>query len=393
MKRSIHCLLLAFASIGSTAPAQDIPSARALSQSFDILVPQAPTPVPVEGKVQLTYELHLTNFSSEPLSVKRLRITDPAGRVIIAFDGAALAQRLAVVANDGKETVAPGQRAILFVEIDALPGAVPRTLLHTIDYTAPGSEAIYRTEGAPLTVGSAPLVILGPPLAGGPWAAVHLPAWPRGHRRVTYTIDGRGRIPGRYAIDFIKLDPQGRTTAGDVDRTDAAFGYGAPVLAVADGVIVGLRDDAPESAQISRNPAHPLGEGAGNHVALRLPGGEVAFYEHLRPGSVRVRIGEAVRRGQRIGALGFTGDTTGPHLHFHLAEANSLLGAEGIPFVFDRFALLGGIGDIASLGKGPWQAAAHLAPDRRMEWPGFNSVVTFADVRPVESLSRRTTRR
>src|SRR4029453_8613221 len=132
--------------------------------------------------------------------------------------------------------------------------------------------------------------------------------------------------------------------------------------------------DVPESALISSNPDHPLGEGAGNYIALRLPGGQVAFYEHLQPGSIKARLGHGVRRAQPIGALGFTGDTTGPHLHFHLADGNSLLGAEGIPFPLDRFTLLGQFDDIAQLGKTPWQASK-LAPDRRREWPGFNRVV------------------
>ncbi len=241
-----------------------------------------------------------------------------------------------------------------------------------------------------MEVSTVPPVILGPPLAGGPWAAVHDPSWPRGHRRVFYTIDGRARLPGRYAIDFIRLDSQGRITAGDPDRTGEAFGYGDAVLAVADGVIVGLRNDVAESAQISRNPPHPLGEGAGNYIALRLQGGQIAFYEHLRPGSTHVRMGERVRRGQVLGALGFTGDTTGPHLHFHLAEANSLLGAEGVPFIFDRFTLLGRVENMAQFGKAPWRVVKGVSPDRRREWPGFNTVLSFDT---GKALSPRTRRR
>ena len=370
MKRSIHCLL-GLATVCATAHAREMP----LSQSFEITVPQAPASVPIEGKVQLTYELHLTNFGAGPLSVKRVRIGDPEGGAAIAeFTGHALDQRLTIVSG-GNGPIAPGQRAIFFVEIDRQPAAAHGSLVHTIDYSAPGDDAVFRTDGGPLAVQAADPVVLGPPLAGGPWTAVHDPSWPRGHRRVTYTIDGRARIPGRYAIDFIKLDPRGRITSGDADRTRDALGYGDKVLAVADGVVVGLRDDVPESALISHNPPHPLGEGAGNYIALRLAGGQVAFYEHLQPGSAKVRPGETVRRGQIIGALGFTGDTTGPHLHFHLADANSLLGAEGLPFVFDRFTQLGKFEDIAELGKGPWVASKH---DRRKEWPGFNTILAFA---------------
>ena len=371
MKRAILCLLLALTT----------PAAAQLRESFDLIVPQLPMRVPVEGRHQISYELHLTNFSTEALTVRQISIADPRnGTVVASFAGDALDRRLALVSG-GKGPIPPGQRAILYVEID---GPTPGALVHHIDYRARDSGAALHLAGARLTVPATRPIVLGPPLAGGPWAAVHDPSWPRGHRRVPYTIDGRVRIPGRYAIDFVKLDPEGRTTTGDPDNTRNALGYGAIVLAVADGTIVGLRDDVPESALISRNPDHPLGEGAGNYIALRLPGGQVAFYEHLQPGSIKVRLGQRVRRGQPIGALGFTGDTTGPHLHFHLADGNSLLGAEGIPFAFDRFTLLGQFDDIAQLGKTPWQASK-LAPDRRREWPGFNRVVTFASAPSARS--------
>lgn len=390
MIRPIHWPLLpGLALLSAVGQAREEPPAAVLRQSFDVTVPQAPTPVKILGKAELTYEIHLTNFSDSPLTVKRIRILDRANKTLAEFAGETLDRRLAGVSGPGG-SVAPGSRSVLFVETDLQPGGVPRAFRPIIDYKVAGDDRIFRTEAPWQEINAASPVILGPPLAGGPWAAVHDPSWQRGHRRVFYTIDGRARLPGRYAIDFVKLDQQGRTTAGDADRTGDAFGYGDDVLAVADGEIVGMRDDVDESALISRNPAHPLGEGAGNHVALRLGNGQVAFYEHLRPGNVRVRLGDRVRQGQVIGRLGFTGDTTGPHLHFHLADANSLLGAEGIPFVFDRFALLGRIDDMAQFGKAPWHPPKDLTPERLREWPGFNIVLAFGT---VESLKPRQTRR
>ncbi|MES2451097.1 MAG: M23 family metallopeptidase [Pseudomonadota bacterium] len=390
MIRPIHWLLLpGLALLSAFGQAQEEAPATIARQSFDVTVPQAPTPVRMLGRAQLTYEIHLTNFSDSPLTVKRVRIVDPADRIVADVAGEALERRLTRVSGPGR-AVAPGYRSILFVETDLQPGNVPRSLRPVIDYKVAGDDRLFRTEAPWQEIRAASPVVLGPPLAGGPWAAVHDPSWQRGHRRVFYTIDGRARLPGRYAIDFIKLDLQGRTTTGDADRTGDAFGYGDDVLAVADGEIVGMRDDVAESPLISRNPAHPLGEGAGNYVALRLRNGQVAFYEHLRPGNVRVRPGERVRQGQVIGTLGFTGDTTGPHLHFHLADANSLLGAEGVPFVFDRFTLLGRIDDMAQFGKAPWHAPMDLTPERRREWPGFNTVLAFGT---VESLKPRQTRR
>jgi len=60
-----------------------------------------------------------------------------------------------------------------------------------------------------------------------------------------------------------------------------------------------------------------------------------AFYAHLKPGSLKVKLGDQVKRGQVIGLVGNTGNSTEPHLHFHVADANSPLGSEGVPYRLD----------------------------------------------------------
>ena len=370
--RLVACLALAATPVAAREP-------DPLRESFDIVAPKAPAPVAVEGRSQLLYELHLTNFGPEPLEPRRLRVLDIAtGRVVGDFADEALRARLASVPAGGKDAaIAPGRRAVVFVELDLPPGGVPRRLAHRIDYAA--GEQTFTVAGPEVAVDATPAVVLGPPLAGGPWAAVHAAEWPRGHRRVTYTVGGRARIPGRFAIDFVRVDDQGRITRGDKDRPANALGYGAEVLAVADATVVAVRDGMVESPSIAGNPKHAIGDAAGDFVALRLPGGRTAFYEHLKPGSVRVKAGDKVRRGQVVGALGFTGDTTGPHLHFHVADGDTPLGGEGVPFVIDRFTVLGRYLDIGGLGARRWDAPpAGFEPRRAAEWPGANAVVDFA---------------
>ena len=56
------------------------------------------------------------------------------------------------------------------------------------------------------------------------------------------------------------------------------------------------------------------------------------MYAHLQPGSIRVKVGDKVKTGQVLGLVGNTGNSSEPHLHFQLMNANSPLGSEGLPY-------------------------------------------------------------
>ena len=201
-------------------------------------------------------------------------------------------------------------------------------------------------------VRTAAAVTLDPPLRGGPWVAIYDPLLKGGHRTAIYTIDGRARIPGRFAIDFIALPPSGALAPRSA-RARRRNGFGADVLAVADGTIAAAVDDTPDGAP---QPV-PAERASGNYVSLDLGGGRFAFYEHLQQGSIVVKPGQRVTRGQVIAKLGSSGSTSiGPHLHFHVADANSLLGAEGLPFVFNQFTVLGEFASIS--GVAGWRSVA-----------------------------------
>lgn len=353
-------------------------------ESFELRVPLAPTPVATDGRARLFYELHLGNFSRQPLAPDVVAVLDGDGVEQARFSGDELARRLAPVVPGGEAftgLVAPGARAVLYVELDFAPDAVPARFRHRVDYRVEdGSSAIAQVSGGEMTPDARAALVLGPPLRGGPWGAVFSPEWERGHRRVFYAVEGRATIPGRFAIDFVKLDEQGRTADGDADVIRNAHGHGEPVLAVADATVAAVRNDYPEAERISGNGRHPLSDGSGNYVILDLGEGRHAFYEHLRPGSVRVAPGQRVVRGEVVGEVGLSGSGGRPHLHFHVADAPSLLGAEGLPFAFDGFTLLGRYLDFKALGQRPW--TPHLdAGDaaRKGERPVDNAVLRFPD--------------
>src|SRR5262249_45433796 len=119
------------------------------------------------------------------------------------------------------------------------------------------------------------------------------------------------------------------------------FSYGQPLIAAADGTVVVARDGIPDTPP-PHDPPPPLAGLPGNYVTLRIRPGIYLIYAHMQPGSVRVRVGERVRRGKMLGLLGNSGASATPHLHLQVQIGRSFV-SDGLPFVFGRFQFLGQI--------------------------------------------------
>lgn len=151
------------------------------------------------------------------------------------------------------------------------------------------------------------------------------------------------------------------------------FGYGAEILAVADAVVASVNDAVPENKPDTESRAVPITlETIGaNYVILDLGNGRYAMYLHMQPGKIRVKAGDKVRRGQVLGLVGNSGNSDGPHLHFEICDADSPLGSEGLPFVFESFEKLGR-GELSD-NAASWASWKPLpngkVEERRMEIP------------------------
>jgi hypothetical protein len=151
----------------------------------------------------------------------------------------------------------------------------------------------------------------------------------------------RDSISQEFAIDLVQPFEDGLFPL-DRENSDYAC-YGAEVLAVADGRVAVVKDWCPENPQAgvkaevdveSVYREHGMKAiTAGNYLIIEHNGGEFSFYAHLIRGSIPVREGDHVRQGERIGALGNSGNSDAPHLHFHLMDG-AQLGARGLPCHF-----------------------------------------------------------
>jgi hypothetical protein len=186
--------------------------------------------------------------------------------------------------------------------------------------------------------------VIGPPLRGPDWFAANGPSNTSGHRRALLPIAGSLLNSERFAIDWVKMDATSRTFNGDEKDNKTHYAYGSEVLAVADSTVAEVKDGIPENIPGPNSRAVPitLDTIGGNHVVLDLGGGRFAFYAHLQPGSLKVKVGDKVRRGEVLGLVGNSGNSTEPHLHFHVTNGVSPLGSEGIPYLIDSFEVTAG---------------------------------------------------
>ena len=110
-------------------------------------------------------------------------------------------------------------------------------------------------------------------------------------------------------------------------------------------------------------------------MVIDIGGGRYAFYAHVQPGSLRVKVGDKVKRGQVLALVGNSGNSTEPHLHFHvvdgIAPGTSTLGAEGVPYAFEQFEVLG---DCANPVAGCMRTRSFTA---RRAIPLQNEIVRF----------------
>jgi murein DD-endopeptidase MepM/ murein hydrolase activator NlpD len=120
----------------------------------------------------------------------------------------------------------------------------------------------------------------------------------------------------------------------------------------------------------------------GNHLVLDLGNGVYAFYAHFQKGCIPLSVGDQVKRGQFLGKLGNTGNTSAPHLHFHLMDGPSALGSSGLPYVIDTFAFDGEVSaaKFADGDKldGSWNDGMLKTPsERHDQYPMDFAIVNF----------------
>src|SRR5262245_30668808 len=137
-----------------------------------------------------------------------------------------------------------------------------------------------------------------------------------------------------FAYDFLQIGPNGKSYQRDGKSNADYYAYGKKVLAAKDGTVVSVRSDMAENVPgESTNVATP----SGNVVIIDHGNNQFGYYAHLKPFTVAVKPGARVRAGDVLGEVGNSGDSSEPHLHFHVMNNADPSVADGIPVVFESW--------------------------------------------------------
>jgi murein DD-endopeptidase len=357
--------------------------ARDRGPRVEVVCPAPPIPVRIDKQQVLVYELHVTNFDTVPLTLKRFEVlaNEENSGVLSTLADATLSEAMirvgeAMVMSDSDggvrdaRVIEPGGRSVIYVWIELQPNrSVPASLKHRMVFSPAAGNTVDTTlEDFQVSVSRESVPTLIPPFKGGIWLAGEGPANNSNHRRTITAIDGHIYSAERFAIDWVKVGPNGDSRHDGATQNENWWGWGEPILAVANGEVTEVADGIPDNTPRVL-PSVTLDNIAGNHVILRIAPNRYVTYAHLENGSIKVRPHDRVHRGDVLALLGNSGNTTGAHLHMQMTDRNSVLQSQGVPFVFENFIYLGAGSD--------YELDKHVSVPWVNSLPPGNAVIQF----------------
>jgi hypothetical protein len=363
VRRVLIAALIAVGAVFPAAAARGAGDATAVISPLGFYVAHPPDPVlGGDGRMHLAYEIRIANQTDLEVTLESVQATangKPIGRL---YSSTTLFDALRVDGSDPGtgSTFGPGQGGTLFMDVGyPAKRKQPPKLRHAIalSYRPGPGNSQPPTElsftGVKTAVGTEPAIEVEPPLRGERWLVANgCCDKVNAHRAATLAINGTIDVPERFAIDFVQLTAANALVDGPyADLASFPF-FGDKIHSAAPGKVVRIQDGLPEQVPGALPAGATVQNAGGNYVVVRIDSGHFAFYAHMQPGSIRVEVGDRVRAGQVLGLLGNTGNTDGPHLHFHIMDGPSPLQSNGLPFTFTQYRGQGVVTDEPPLFEG-----------------------------------------
>lgn len=303
-------------------------------------------PFPTEKYIRIPYTLKMWEFKKDGLSMQQ----------IIILDGNTNTGLMTIDKKDFPriwEDPIPSNPYMQWDKIDSyyfsiqlpiplsqsLPAKVThrflfRDTLKNTEVTIEGGTFYPKTNETPIVIAS--------PVKGTNWIFVNQST--NGyHFYSTFFLNGTIGTGERFAFDNMQVNDQMNSYyEGDIAVNSSYFNYRDTLYAVADGIVVQMRDSLPENNGNSHNVTFsaPI-DLAGNYLILDMGGSRYAFYAHCVRYSFYVEAGDTLKEGDPIGLLGNSGNSDAPHLHFQVGDSPDFFMCNGIPFVLKKYTKTG----------------------------------------------------
>lgn len=134
----------------------------------------------------------------------------------------------------------------------------------------------------------------------------------------------------RYAYDLVQIKGTSSYT-GDPGKLESYYAYNQEVIAPAPGIVKAVENGNPDNEIGKTDENNP----AGNHVVIDHGNGEYSFLAHFKKGTITVKPGDKIERGQLLGRVGNSGNTSEPHIHFHVADGADLSASKSVRIRFE----------------------------------------------------------
>ena len=321
-----------------------------------------------DGRTHLVYELWSTNFSSGDATVEQVEVSGD-GTLLVDARRRRRSRRVSSPPDAAMRVPRspPSGTSLLFVHVVLPTGATaPATLSHT--RPRPRRRRAARTAGDDARGRRRRR---RPPRAGrrsGRRCAVTATSPPT--RAATPPVTRARRCPStvgvrlaqRYAVDWEQLDADRRIYVGPRDDPKSYTIFGTEALAVADARVASVVDDLAraDARHSSRRASRSRRPTATRSSSISVADASRSTRTSSR-GSLKVRKGERVARGQVLGLVGNSGNSVAPHLHFHVMDGPSPLDSNGLPYAID------GVRGRRTLARAPPPSTPPRRTGRR--WP------------------------
>ncbi|MFZ1514485.1 MAG: DUF3887 domain-containing protein [Saprospiraceae bacterium] len=164
----------------------------------------------------------------------------------------------------------------------------------------------------------------------GEWTVI----WGGDTKELNYHVE---HLAQKNAFDMVITDHNGNSYKNEGRKNEDYYAFGKELLAPCAGkvfmVVDGIKDNTPGEL----NPIYI----PGNTVIIKSGENEFLFFAHFKQHSIRVKEGQTVKKGELLGLCGNSGNSSEPHLHFHIQNEENMTNAIGIKCYFDELIVNG----------------------------------------------------